>query len=101
MEIDQHFIAAILTVIGYSMNDTVIVFDRVREFLDGKTKVLFLKLNKSINSTMSRTINTSLTMIGVLAIMFYFGGESIRGFVFAMLIYCCWNLFFLFIATQY
>jgi SecD/SecF fusion protein len=44
MEIDQHFIAAILTVIGYSMNDTVIVFDRVREFLDGKTKVLFLKL---------------------------------------------------------
>jgi SecD/SecF fusion protein len=44
MEIDQHFIAAILTVIGYSMNDTVIVFDRVREFLDGKTRVLFLKL---------------------------------------------------------
>jgi SecD/SecF fusion protein len=73
MEIDQHFIAAILTVIGYSMNDTVIVFDRVREFLDGKTKGTFPEIvNKSINSTMSRTINTSLTMIGVLAIMFIF-----------------------------
>ncbi|EIA08994.1 protein translocase subunit SecDF [Flavobacterium frigoris] len=87
MEIDQHFIAAILTVIGYSMNDTVIVFDRVREFLDGKTKGTFSEIvNKSINSTMSRTINTSLTMIAVLLIMFIFGGESIRGFVFAMLI---------------
>jgi SecD/SecF fusion protein len=71
MEIDHFFIAAILTVIGYSMNDTVIVFDRVREFLDGKTKGTFPEIvNKSINSTMSRTINTSLTMIGVLAIMF-------------------------------
>jgi SecD/SecF fusion protein len=87
MEIDQHFIAAILTVIGYSMNDTVIVFDRVREFLDGKTKGSFYDIvNKSINSTMSRTINTSLTMIFVLLIMFIFGGESIRGFIFAMLI---------------
>ena len=87
MEIDQHFIAAILTVIGYSMNDTVIVFDRVREFLDGKTKGTFAEIvNKSINSTMSRTINTSLTMIGVLFIMFVFGGESIRGFIFAMLV---------------
>ena len=87
MEIDQHFIAAILTVIGYSMNDTVIVFDRVREFLDGKTKGNFSEIvNNSINSTMSRTINTSLTMIVVLLIMFVFGGESIRGFIFAMLI---------------
>jgi SecD/SecF fusion protein len=87
MEIDQHFIAAILTVIGYSMNDTVIVFDRVREFLGGKVKGNFNEIvNKSINSTMSRTINTSLTMILVLAIMFVFGGESIRGFIFAMLI---------------
>jgi SecD/SecF fusion protein len=69
------------------MNDTVIVFDRVREFLDGKTKGSFAEIvNKSINSTMSRTINTSLTMIGVLFIMFIFGGESIRGFIFAMLV---------------
>ncbi|NRT17071.1 SecD/SecF fusion protein [Flavobacterium sp. 28A] len=87
MEIDQHFIAAILTVIGYSMNDTVIVFDRVREFLAGKTKGNFTEIvNQSINTTMSRTINTSLTMIVVLLIMFIFGGESIRGFIFAMLV---------------
>jgi SecD/SecF fusion protein len=87
MEIDQHFIAAILTVIGYSMNDTVIVFDRVREYLAGKAKGNFNSIvNQSINSTMSRTINTSLTMILVLLIMFIFGGESIRGFIFAMLI---------------
>jgi len=88
MEIDQHFIAAILTVIGYSMNDTVIVFDRVREYLGNKkTKGNFNSIvNQSINSTMSRTINTSLTMIMVLLIMFIFGGESIRGFIFAMLI---------------
>jgi SecD/SecF fusion protein len=87
MEMDQHFIAAILTVIGYSMNDTVIVFDRVREYIAGKTRGNFREIvNKSINTTMSRTINTSLTMIFVLAIMFVFGGESIRGFIFAMLV---------------
>jgi SecD/SecF fusion protein len=87
MEMDQHFIAAILTVIGYSMNDTVIVFDRIREFLDGKRKGTFKEVvNASINTTLSRTLNTSLTMIMVLLIMFIFGGESIRGFIFAMLI---------------
>lgn len=87
MEVDQHFIAAILTVIGYSMNDTVIVFDRVREYLAGKAKGNFNDIvNQSINATMSRTINTSLTMIFVLLVMFVFGGESIRGFIFAMLV---------------
>ena len=87
MERDQHFIAAILTVIGYSMNDTVIVFDRIREFLAGNLKGDFKHIvNESINTTLSRTINTSLTMILVLAFMFIFGGESIRGFIFAMLI---------------
>jgi SecD/SecF fusion protein len=87
MEMDQHFIAAILTVIGYSMNDTVIVFDRVREFLAGNVKGNFKDVvNASINTTLSRTINTSLTMILVLLIMFVFGGESIRGFIFAMLV---------------
>ena len=87
MEMDQHFIAAILTVIGYSMNDTVIVFDRVREFLAGNIKGSFKDVvNASINTTLSRTVNTSLTMIMVLLIMFIFGGESIRGFIFAMLI---------------
>ncbi|PHK16823.1 preprotein translocase subunit SecD, partial [Nostoc linckia z15] len=87
MEMDQHFIAAILTVIGYSMNDTVIVFDRVREYIAGKTRGNFRQIvNQSINTTMSRTVNTSLTMIIVLLIMFIFGGESIRGFIFAMLV---------------
>lgn len=87
MEMDQHFIAAILTVIGYSMNDTVIVFDRVREYLAGNTKGHFNDIvNRSINTTLSRTINTSLTLLLVLLIMFIFGGESIRGFIFAMLV---------------
>jgi SecD/SecF fusion protein len=87
MEMDQHFIAAILTVIGYSMNDTVIVFDRIREFLAGDRKGHFKDVvNASINTTLSRTLNTSLTMIMVLLIMFIFGGDSIRGFIFAMLV---------------
>jgi SecD/SecF fusion protein len=87
MEMDQHFIAAILTVIGYSMNDTVIVFDRIREFILGKRKGTFEEIvNASINTTLSRTLNTSLLMIIVLLTMFIFGGESIRGFIFAMLI---------------
>ncbi|WP_310594845.1 protein translocase subunit SecDF [Flavobacterium sp.] len=87
MEMDQHFIAAILTVIGYSMNDTVIVFDRIREFIMGKRKGSFEEIvNASINTTLSRTLNTSLMMILVLLTMFVFGGESIRGFIFAMLV---------------
>ncbi|MBA0883275.1 protein translocase subunit SecDF [Flavobacterium undicola] len=87
MEMDQHFIAAILTVIGYSMNDTVIVFDRIREFIIGNRKGSFEAIvNASINTTLSRTLNTSLMMIVVLLTMFLFGGESIRGFIFAMLV---------------
>ncbi|OYU83642.1 MAG: protein translocase subunit SecDF [Flavobacterium sp. BFFFF2] len=87
MEMDQHFIAAILTVIGYSMNDTVIVFDRIREFLAGSLKGRFSEVvNASINTTLSRTLNTSLMMIVVLLTMFIFGGDSIRGFIFAMLV---------------
>ncbi len=87
MEIDQSFIAAILTVIGYSVNDTVIVFDRIREYLrehphrDDKINV-----NLALNSTLSRTLNTSLTTFFVLLVMFLFGGEVLRGFVFAMLL---------------
>jgi SecD/SecF fusion protein len=69
------------------MNDTVIVFDRIREFLAGDRKGHFKDVvNASINTTLSRTLNTSLTMIMVLLIMFIFGGDSIRGFIFAMLI---------------
>lgn len=87
LEIDQHFIAAILTVIGFSMNDTVIVFDRIREYsskLLGDTKRNII--NKAINETLSRTIMTSLTVFLTLLILFIFGGEVTRGFAFAMLI---------------
>ena len=87
MEVDQSLVAALLTVIGYSLNDTVIVFDRVREYIKGDTEGDFEQVvNKSINTTLSRTFNTSATVIVVLLIMFIFGGESIRGFVFAMLL---------------
>ena len=87
MEIDQAFIAAILTVIGYSLNDTVIVFDRVREYLDYNSSPDFKGLvNKALNTTLSRTINTSATTLVVLVAIFIFGGETIRGFVFAILV---------------
>ena len=87
MEIDQAFIAAILTVIGYSVNDTVIVFDRLREYLPiYRKRPVKEVLNMAMNATLSRTINTSLTtMVTVLAI-FIFGGAVIRGFVFALMI---------------
>ena len=87
MEINQAFIAALLTVIGYSLNDTVVVFDRIREFFrihkswDNETTV-----NTALNSTLSRTLNTSLTTLIVLIAIFTFGGESIRGFMFALII---------------
>jgi SecD/SecF fusion protein len=87
MEIDQAFIAAILTVIGYSLNDTVIVFDRVREFLGKDEKGTFNDVvNKALNATLSRTVNTSLTTLIVLFAIFILGGETIRGFVFAILV---------------
>jgi len=87
MEIDQAFIAAILTVIGYSLNDTVIVFDRVREFLSEHTSGTFNDVvNKALNTTISRTINTSFTTLIVLLSIFILGGETIRGFVFAILV---------------
>ncbi len=88
MEIDQAFIAAILTVIGYSINDTVVVFDRIREYVglysgkrDDKTLV-----NDALNSTLSRTINTSLSTFVVLFTIFTFGGDNIKGFVFALMV---------------
>lgn len=88
LEIDQAFIAAILTVMGYSMTDTVVVFDRIREFVGvhhhahNQRKVI----NDALNATLSRTINTSLTIFFVLLAIFIFGGEVIRGFTFALLI---------------
>jgi SecD/SecF fusion protein len=87
MEIDQAFIAAILTVVGYSINDTVIVFDRIREYLNaGKKEGHNDLINKALNSTLSRTLNTSLTTLVVLVAIFLFGGEAIKGFSFALLI---------------
>ena len=87
LEIDQHFIAAVLTVIGFSMNDTVIVFDRIREYSrDMKNATKTQIINKAINDTLSRTIMTSLTVFLTILILFLFGGEVTRGFAFAMLI---------------
>jgi SecD/SecF fusion protein len=86
MEADQSFIAAILTLIGYSINDTVIIFDRVREYVrlypkrDYRTNV-----NDALNHTLSRTVNTSGTVMVVLLAMFFLGGETIRGFTFALI----------------
>lgn len=87
MEIDQSFIAAILTVIGYSINDTVVVFDRIREY-----RALYPKrelrdvFNLAMNSTISRTMNTSFTTLVVLIVIFLFGSEVIQGFVFALIV---------------
>ena len=87
MEVDQAFIAAILTIIGYSINDTVIIFDRIREYTHLFPRhSLKRNINEGLNSTLARTINTSGTTIVVLLIIFLFGGETIRGFVFALLI---------------
>ncbi|HKL66400.1 MAG TPA: protein translocase subunit SecF, partial [Bacteroidales bacterium] len=87
LEIDQAFIAAILTVVGYSINDTVVVFDRIREYLGiyrkrERTEIL----NLALNSTISRTFSTSLSTFVVLLSIFIFGGEVIRGFTFALLV---------------
>ena len=89
LDIDQHFVAAILTVIAYSVNDTVVVFDRLREYLGmprRKNESIADTVNLAINRTLSRTIVTSLTVIFVMAILFIFGGEVIRGFSFAILV---------------
>ncbi len=87
MEIDQAFIAAILTVVGYSINDTVVVFDRIREYsvLHKKSSAIQV-VDKALNSTLSRTINTSLSTFLVLLTIFIFGGESIKGFAFALMV---------------
>ena len=87
LEIDQAFIAAILTVVGYSINDTVVVFDRIREFVGLHKKAEYEGVvNNALNSTLTRTINTSLSTLVVLLMIFMFGGEVIRGFVFALII---------------
>jgi len=87
MEIGQSFIAAILTVIGYSLNDTVVVFDRIREFFNEHPSWRMNKIiNSALNSTLSRTLNTSLTTLIVLMSIFFIGAESIRGLIFALIV---------------
>jgi SecD/SecF fusion protein len=87
MDLDQSLIAAFLTVVGYSINDTVVVFDRIRENLSWKKDADFkVELNDALNSTLSRTINTSFTTVLVLIIIFLFGGTAIKGFIFALLV---------------
>lgn len=88
MEVDQNFIAAILTVIGYSLNDTVVVFDRIREYIKehGSTRGFFNLINQALNSTLSRTLNTSVTTLIVLLAIFFLGADSIRGLMFALII---------------
>lgn len=85
LEIDEAFIAVILTVVGYSINDTVVVFDRIREYVrDHKREPHVVVFNKAINSTLSRTLNTGVCTLLVLVIIFFFGGVSIKGFVFGL-----------------
>jgi SecD/SecF fusion protein len=87
LEIDQTFIAAILTIIGYSVNDTVVVFDRIRENVGYYPKRNKKRLmNEALNQTLVRTFSTSLTVFITLLTIFLFGGETIRGFAFAMLV---------------
>ncbi len=89
LDIDQAFVGALLTIMGYSMNDTVVVFDRIREYLNdtkGKKEDIATIINNALNSTLSRTAVTGFSTILVLLVLFLFGGETIRGFSFAMLI---------------
>ena len=86
-EITLGTVAAFLTIVGYSLNDTVVVFDRVREYINNtRKKEVHELLNGALNSTLSRTINTSLTTFFVLLVIFIFGGEVIRGFMFALMV---------------
>ena len=87
LQIDQGIIAAFLTIVGYSLNDTVVVFDRVREYVNlFKTESFPVIVNKSINATLSRTVVTSITTLIVVTILFFFGGEVLRGFSFALIV---------------
>lgn len=86
-EIDQVFIASILTIIGFSINDTVVIYDRIREYMGNNPKAKLKDVvNPALNDTFSRTIITSLTVLFVVVVLFIFGGETLRGFSFAMLI---------------
>jgi SecD/SecF fusion protein len=87
LEVNQNFIGAILTVVGYSINDTVVIFDRIREYLNGrKNAPIEGTINDALNSTLGRSINTSMTVLLTLLVMFIFGSDDIRGFCFAMIV---------------
>lgn len=87
LQIDQTIIAAFLTIVGYSLNDTVVIFDRIREYTNlFKTESYDMVVNKSINNTLSRTVVTSATTLFVVVILFIFGGEVLKGFAFALII---------------
>ena len=87
LEVNQAFIAAILTIIGYSINDTVVIFDRIREYIALYPKrAIGENINKAVSSTLSRTMNTSLTTLVTLLAIFILGGETLRGFIFALLL---------------
>ncbi|MEN9394077.1 MAG: hypothetical protein RL362_298 [Bacteroidota bacterium] len=87
MEVNQNFIGAILTVIGYSINDTVVIFDRIREYFSTrKNPELKSTINDALNSTLGRSINTSMTVLLTLLVMFFFGSDDIKGFCFAMIV---------------
>ena len=105
LDIDQAFVAAILTVMGYSINDTVVVFDRVREYIGqhhSKNEDLPSVINNALNSTLSRTVITGICTIAVLLIIFIFGGEILRGFSFAMFIGVIFGTYSsLFVATPF
>jgi SecD/SecF fusion protein len=86
IEVDQVYIAAVLTVIGYSINDTVVVFDRLREFLNENPKAeMASTINTAINNTFSRTIITAMTVFLVVVVLFFFGGEVLKGFSFVLI----------------
>jgi SecD/SecF fusion protein len=105
LDIDQAFIAAVLTVMGYSINDTVVVFDRVREYINqhhSKNENLPTVINNALNSTLSRTVITGICVMLVLMIIFIFGGPTLRGFSFAMLIGVIFGTYSsLFVATPF
>jgi SecD/SecF fusion protein len=87
MEVDQAFIAAVLTIIGYSINATVVIFDRVRENTNLHPKATWREnINNAVNSTLTRSFNTSGSTLVVLLAIFIFGGDTIRGFIFALLV---------------
>jgi SecD/SecF fusion protein len=85
--VNQNFIGAILTIIGYSINDTVVIFDRIREYLrNNKSENIDTTINNALNSTLGRSINTSMTVLLTLIVMFIFGSDDIKGFCFAMIV---------------